>query len=91
MSREEDLAYQKGYAAGRRNQWPAHMPPKPPDEITQIILLQGRHLRDTADTLQAGFDEDDEGLDPLRLAIEGYDNAVAVITEWLSKTKVEVA
>ncbi len=83
MTREEQRAYSKGYAAAGRHAWPAHKPPLPPDEVVRGIITAAQMLFDKADSLQAGYEEDDELIEPLRCALDDFGAAMTVMTKWL--------
>lgn len=85
MTREQSLAYQRGYNAGRSRKWPEHLPPAPPDNIVKEILDAARRLCNAADAFQATWDEDDEGMKPLRDAIEEFNEKNGLISQWIKK------
>lgn len=82
---EQNRWYARGYAAGSRNRWPDHLPPMPPDEVTRAIMVAARALCDKADGLQATFAEDDDVFEPLRTAIEDFNESMAMVTDWIRK------
>jgi len=83
VTEDEKRAYSKGYNAGVRHRWPAHKPPRPPEEIIAELIHTAQALRDAIDAQLAMFDDDD----PLELAIghkiEAFDNAMTKVTQWL--------
>lgn len=60
MTPEERRAYNRGQWAGRRNAWPDHKPPLPPDELAAAIHTAAMALRDEVDAVIATWSEDDE-------------------------------
>jgi hypothetical protein len=83
MTRDEQNAYSKGYAAGSRGRWPLHRPPLPPDEIVRAIVEPARALRDAADSLVAILDEGDEFAKKLGPPIDAFDEAMTRLGLWL--------
>ena len=59
MTREEKLAYSKGYNRGRIGVWPDHRPPRPPDEIVGPLVLALQNMRSALDGELATLDPDD--------------------------------
>jgi hypothetical protein len=84
MSREEKLAYQRGYQAGLRGRWPAHKPPAPPNEIVASLLLALREIRDHLDAELAAI-SDPEWEAAFGPIIDKADEAAEAVTEWLKQ------
>ena len=87
MTRDEKLAYQRGYQRGIR--WPEHCPPCPPDPVIARLMTALKKLRDTIDSGCAMFDPEDEFVKTLDPAIGEADKAMAQVTEWLKSDLVE--
>jgi hypothetical protein len=85
MTRAEQLAYARGYNAGRGDRWPAHKPPMPPEPIIQRLMAALRALRDEADGQCAMFDPDDEMVVALGPHIDEADAALEAVTTWLKE------
>lgn len=76
MTREEKLAYSRGYNAGSRGAWPAHLPPKPPDALFSRLQWALVDLVGVLDGELGKFDPDDPFVERLYQQI---DNARAVL------------
>lgn len=87
MTREERLAYAKGYAAAGRHAWPAHQPPTPPEPVVKKLVESLQKLRDAADSLQALFCEGDEVVLLFAPLIDEADAAMEKVTDWLGVTQ----
>ena len=83
QTREERLAYQRGYHTGSKRAWPEHRPPTPPDEIVAALIRAGSALRDQADRTISTFDEGDVIVHELGPAIDAYDEAMAELGRWV--------
>jgi ribosome modulation factor len=83
MTKEEQRAYQRGYATGIRGRWPAHRPPQPPNQVIANLLLALREIRDHLDTELAviGDPEWEAAFAPI---INKADAAAESVTEWLA-------
>jgi hypothetical protein len=86
VTREEKLAYSRGYNAGRKGVWPEHRPPMPPDETCRKVLEALRALRDGVDSELAKFDEHDEICMVLGPLIAQVDDVFEEIGDWLKET-----
>jgi hypothetical protein len=82
---EEQRAYSRGYNAGRRNAWPDHLPPAPPDPVIRRLMAAMKMLRDDVDHMLATgiLDESDPVSLKLGAAVDECDAAAAAVTEWL--------
>ena len=83
MNREELLAYQRGYATGRRGSWPAHRPPSPPEDLSKELFEAARNLRDRADNVCSVLSDDDEFVGQLAPGIDAIDEILGRTTDWL--------
>ena len=83
MTREEKLAYQRGYAAGAK--WPDHRPPYPPELLVRQLMVATRMLRDEADAQCATLSPDDEFVVAFDKPIERVDDALEAIGKWLKR------
>ena len=83
MTREEKLAYQRGYEAGRSGRWPAHKLPAPPEPVVRRLIEAVAAIRMTADDLQAVFGPDDEVVLTFDKLIDEADAAVTAVEAWL--------
>lgn len=86
-TRDEALAYQRGYNAAKANKWPSHKPPLPPDPLCRKLIDALRTLRDATDSACATFDEGDEFCERLDPAIQQADEALSELTAWLADRK----
>jgi hypothetical protein len=84
MTREETLAYSRGYSAGMSNRWPAHRPPVPPEPITGELVASLQELRDKIDSALATFSVDDDLNISLSPAIDRATHALLSVKKWLS-------
>ena len=82
-SREEQLAYQRGYSAGCKGVWPEHKPPLPPDSLIRKIIEAMQKLRDCADSVCATLSEDDEFCVQFDPGIQAVDEAMIEVGKWL--------
>ena len=85
MSREETLAYQRGYHAGKTGRWPAHKPPMPPSGILEHLGMAARMLRDEVDSALATFEPDDELAKRLAPFIDQVDEAMVKLSQWIDE------
>lgn len=83
MTREEKLAYAKGYAAGSRGSWPAHKPPMPPTELVALMMTAARELRNSVDAQLCLFDKDDDIVLAIGPKVDVFDQAMIAVTDWL--------
>lgn len=83
MTRDEKLAYGRGYNAGRKGGWPEHRPPMPPDELCRKVIAALRALRDGIDSELAKFSEDDEIVQKLGALVDDADTVFVEIGNWL--------
>ncbi len=83
MTRAETLAYQRGYAAGRKGEWPSHRPPLPPERLSHDLWEAAKTLRDTADHVCSVLSDDDEFATLLAPGIDAIDHLFTRTTEWL--------
>lgn len=84
-TREERLAYQKGYSTGITGRWPSHKPPYPPCEVVAELVKASRELRDAADGLCATLTPEDEFSQALEPRIDRLDEALQKVTAWLAE------
>jgi hypothetical protein len=82
-TREEQLAYARGYSRGSQGRWPDHRPPLPPEPVVNRLLETAQALRDGFDSLCAVSDPDDEVVKILAPVIDDFDAAMAAMTDWL--------
>lgn len=81
--RGEQKAYSRGYYAAATHKWHPHKPPFPPQAEVARLMEAAQKLRDEVDSMCGQFGWDDEvsiKMDPL---IQGVDDAMAAIGEWL--------
>lgn len=81
--------YARGYNAGRRNVWPEHRPPQPPNDVFGEVMRCAIQLRDSVDAEIATLGEDDELSQNLAPKIDRLDEAITEITKWLSDVSEE--
>lgn len=86
---ERNRIYQRGYYAGRRNSWPEHLPPWPPHDILEAALKAARKLCDAVDGLQGVCGEDDENMQPLQRAVEGFNESTTAMNEWVKTARAD--
>lgn len=86
---DEKRAYAKGYNAGRRNDWPAHRPPVPPEPVLAALVKALSDLRDGVDGACATLDESDELTAQLSPLVDAANDALVGLTEWASGSKAE--
>lgn len=75
--------YARGYEARRRDAWPEHRPPTPPDARVAALLKAAIDLRDATDAGCATFDPVDEFVVTLNSAIDALDAELRRWAEWL--------
>ena len=83
MTRDETLAYGRGYNAGAARKWPAHKPPVPPEPVVAELMRALTALRDKYDAMLATMGPDPELEAEFGPAIDAADAATAKVTEWL--------
>lgn len=88
MTREEKLAYARGYTAGSRRAWPEHKPPLPPNYALAQLMTAASGLRDAVDSACGMFDPDDPFAVAMNNPINDIDNAMTVLTNWLRNNEV---
>jgi hypothetical protein len=76
-------AYMRGYNAGRRNAWPAHMPPAPPEPVVARLLKALESLAGEYGYICATFEEDDPLVVKLGPLVDEANETIAGVTEWL--------
>lgn len=76
--------YAKGYATSAR-QWPLFIPPVPPDPIIGELVKALQDLRDTADSICAMFDEDDQVFIKFDKPINNATKALSKLSEWVRR------
>lgn len=81
----EQLAYMRGYNAGRNRQWPEHRPPVPPDGEMRALLLAAMELRDATDNFTGGLMPDDDFCIVLDPKIDNLNAALGRFTRWLTE------
>lgn len=85
MTREEMLAYQRGYNKGAHRRWPAHVPPLPVDSPLVADLMRAlSDLCDTADGQLAQFGSGDPMAEMIYPKIDRARAAMAEITKKLT-------
>lgn len=82
-TREESLAYARGYNTGSSGAWPKHRPPMPPDSIVGPMASAARALRDAVDFELATLSADDDIVLRLGPAVDLYDEATGRMGAWL--------
>jgi hypothetical protein len=86
-TREEKLAYQRGYNrgvnCGKDNKWPDHIPPTPPDPVVGKMVEALKQLRMQYDWLCATFGPDDEIVTHLDPYISIADDALADLSQFV--------
>jgi hypothetical protein len=86
MTREERIAYQRGYYAGHNNTWPASRPPLPPDApAVRDLIIATNALRDAVGDELAKFAPDDEVAARLTEPLARVAEALTRITEHVTK------
>lgn len=80
-TREEKLAYAKGYNA--RAKWPLHKPPMPPEPMVAKLMTALTNLRNAVDGELAKFGEDDPIGEILGPRIDEADEALSDVGTWL--------
>lgn len=83
MSRDEKLAYQRGYQAGHRNRWPRHLPPYPPIAVIENLMSALKKARNVLDGELATIAPDDEWEAKFGPAIDHADAALSAVTDWI--------
>ncbi len=89
MTRGERLAYQRGYAAGRHNRWPDHMPPTPPEPLMRSLVAALEGLRNEVDMICATQDEQDELALQLGPKLDAATEALQSLTAWVMGGEAE--
>ena len=89
MTRDEVLAYSRGYNAGSKKQWPPHKPPYPPNEQVKAIMKAARALRNEIDGEIATLCEDDSLVLRTKSLIDDVDDALETVGRWLIGQSVE--
>lgn len=90
MTREEILAYSKGYYRGSQGRWHIHRPPMPPATLARRLMETSLALRDAVDAQLAVFDPEDEIVLLLGPLVDDVDDAMTEIGEWLRVPDVSV-
>lgn len=90
MNDDYKRGYSKGYNAGVAGRWPEHKPPSPPDDVVAALWKVASELRDTADSLCATLDDEDEFLKSLVPKIDAIDRLGHWIADWLKQSPVTV-
>jgi hypothetical protein len=85
MTRQEKLAYSRGYQRGMHRAWGDHLPPLPPVEELQKLLAAAQKIRDQADYFCASIDPEDEWVATLGQMIDGFDEAMQEFKDWMEK------
>lgn len=85
MTREEKMAYRRGFFHGSRKAWPEHKPPCPPKPVVRELMEAAVFLRDKADAACATLGQDDDFVTEFGPGIDRLDKAMEKITEWLMK------
>lgn len=88
-TRDEKLAYAKGYSAGLNGRWPEHKPPAPPDPVIAEIIKATRSLRNAADAICSTLDEADDFVVSLGPKIDACDEAMIAVTAWLKNKECD--
>ena len=89
-TREETLAYGRGYNTGSRGGWPEHRPPVPPNPLFEQLLQAATRLRDEADDCCATlYDDDDDFVRRLSPKIDALDDALRQLSHWLKAAPEE--
>lgn len=88
MSRDEKLAYQRGYQNGAER-WPLHKPPVPPQPVIALLVTALRGLRDECDSALAVFDKDDPLEKAIGPRIAEADAALSAVSAWLRSDNAE--
>jgi hypothetical protein len=81
MTREEKLAYARGYQGGAK--WPLHKPPTPPDAVIAKLVSALRAIRDECDGLLATLEPDDDFAKLLDPQIDRADAALSELGKWI--------
>lgn len=84
MTRAETLAYSRGYQRAMNRKWGDHLPPLPPVEELQKLLVAARKIRDKVDTFCAQLDPDDELVAELGPVIDTFDEAMGDFKDWMA-------
>lgn len=74
-SREERLAYARGYNMGRRSAWPMEIASKIPETAYRDLAVAARELSYSIDSWLAGFDDRDT--EPRMLEIDAARDRLA--------------
>ena len=89
QTREERLAYQRGYNTAAR--WPEHKPPVPPAKNVAILFQAAKALRDAVDAQLAAFDPEDPLQKTLGEHVDAVDDAFAAISQWIKEPVEQTA
>jgi hypothetical protein len=87
MTRENHLAYSRGYQRGLRKAWGDHLPPLPPQEEIQRLANAAKKIRDQADMFCATIDPEDEWVAILGPMIDAFDEAMCEFSDWIGKQR----
>lgn len=85
MTRDEKLAYGRGYNAGVAGKWPLHKPPLPPGEMISALMGATRELRDAVDGELATLCDDDRWQSVLGDPMDRVDQAMTAIGKWIQE------
>lgn len=84
MTRDEKLAYGRGYSAGAKGRhWPEHRPPMPPDEHVRKLLEALIELRNGAAGEIATFSGGDAIVVALAPLIDNASEAIDELSDWI--------
>ena len=83
MTREEKLAYGRGYNTGAAGRWPEHRPPAPPDPLVAELMRAATSLRNAVDGELATLDEEEPWQKTLGDPLDAVDAAMTAIGQWL--------
>ena len=87
-TREEQLAYARGYAAGAK--WPEHRPPHPPEPLIKELCEKAERLRNCVDSILSVLDPEDDWHDKYGPAVDGFDDLMMRVGQWLKRKELEV-
>jgi len=91
MTPEERVVYRRGYQTGKRNGWPDHKPPLPPDKILRAILVSSNSLRDEVSNWLGSISTEIEG-DPVwegfQERLDDFDDVMEDLSDWLVRTYI---
>jgi hypothetical protein len=83
QSAAEKRAYQRGYAAAARSQWPPHRPPAPPQPAVAALMAALRNTRDAIDNYLATVGPDETEESTWGPHVDAADAALTAVTIWL--------